>query len=121
MASVCFYFQVHQPYRLRRYSVFDCERNYFDNVKNAEICRKVGSKCYLPANRLLLDNFSNNDLLAAVAARDSKAPDIGLEASGGISLKTVRAVAETGVDFISVGALTKDIRAVDLSMRLELA
>lgn len=55
MASVCFYFQVHQPYRLRRYSVFDCERNYFDNVKNAEICRKVGGKCYLPANRLLLD------------------------------------------------------------------
>jgi alpha-amylase len=54
MASVCFYFQVHQPFRLRRYSVFDYHNNYFDNYKNAEICRKVAGKCYLPANRLLL-------------------------------------------------------------------
>jgi len=55
MASVCFYFQVHQPFRLRRYSVFDTEPNYFDDYKNAEICRKVCNKCYLPANNLLLE------------------------------------------------------------------
>ncbi len=55
MASVCFYFQVHQPFRLRRYSVFDSDANYFDDYKNAEICRKVAARCYLPANRLLLD------------------------------------------------------------------
>ena len=55
MASVCFYFQVHQPYRLRRYSVFDTDRHYFDDVKNAELCRKVARKCYLPANRMLLE------------------------------------------------------------------
>ena len=55
MALVCFYFQVHQPYRLRRYSVFDTDRHYFDDAKNAEICRKVARKCYLPANRMLLD------------------------------------------------------------------
>jgi alpha-amylase len=55
MASVCFYFQVHQPFRLRRYSVFDTDRFYFDEQKNAEICRKVAHKCYLPANRLMLD------------------------------------------------------------------
>ncbi|MCX5670539.1 MAG: glycoside hydrolase family 57 protein [Planctomycetota bacterium] len=55
MASVCFYFQVHQPFRLRRYSVFDSEPNYFDDYKNAEICRKVGSRCYLPTNRLMLE------------------------------------------------------------------
>ena len=55
MASVCFYFQVHQPYRLRRYSVFDTDRHYFDEFKNAEICRKVAQRCYLPATRLLLD------------------------------------------------------------------
>ncbi|NLX05690.1 MAG: polysaccharide deacetylase family protein [Phycisphaerae bacterium] len=55
MASVCFYFQVHQPNRLRRYSVFDSDPGYFDDYKNAEICRKVANKCYLPANRLLLD------------------------------------------------------------------
>ncbi len=55
MASVCFYFQVHQPFRLRRYSVFDSDPNYFDEYKNAEICRKVSQKSYLPANRLMLE------------------------------------------------------------------
>lgn len=55
MASVIFYFQVHQPYRLRRYSVFDSDPFYFDDSKNAEICRKVASKCYLPTTRLILD------------------------------------------------------------------
>jgi alpha-amylase len=54
MASVCFYFQVHQPTRLRHYTVFDKGGQYFDNHKNASICRKVANKCYLPANRLLL-------------------------------------------------------------------
>jgi alpha-amylase len=55
MASVCFYFQVHQPFRLRRYSVFDTDRHYFDEFKNAEICRKVAQRCYLPANKVLLE------------------------------------------------------------------
>jgi len=55
MASVCFYFQVHQPLRLRHYTVFDKGVQYFDNYKNASICRKVANKCYLPANRLLLN------------------------------------------------------------------
>ena len=55
MASVCFYFQVHQPQRLRHYTVFDHDNNYFDDQKNAEICRKVANKCYLPANRLMLE------------------------------------------------------------------
>ncbi|MHC4758426.1 MAG: glycoside hydrolase family 57 protein [Planctomycetota bacterium] len=55
MASVCFYFQVHQPMRLRHYTVFDQHEHYFDDHKNAEICRKVANKCYLPANRLMLE------------------------------------------------------------------
>jgi alpha-amylase len=55
MASVCFYFQVHQPYRLRHYTIFDNDRNYFDDYKNAQVCRKVAGKCYLPANQLMLD------------------------------------------------------------------
>lgn len=57
MVSVCFYFQVHQPRRLRQYSVFDIKRNqeYFDDEKNKAICRKVAEKCYLPMNKLLLD------------------------------------------------------------------
>jgi alpha-amylase len=55
MASVCFYFQVHQPYRLRHYTIFDNDLNYFDEYKNTQVCRKVAGKCYLPANQLMLD------------------------------------------------------------------
>lgn len=56
MVSVCFYFQVHQPYRLRKYSVFDIGKNsyYFDDKKNYDVMKKVAEKCYLPANRLML-------------------------------------------------------------------
>ena len=61
MASVCFYFQVHQPDRLRRYTVFDKAPQYFDDDNNAAICRKVANKCYLPANRLILDVINRFD------------------------------------------------------------
>jgi nicotinate-nucleotide pyrophosphorylase (carboxylating) len=72
------------------------------------------------AHRLLLDNFSIGDMHAAVAMRDQSNKEVTLEASGGINLTTVKAIAEIGVDFISIGALTKDIRATDLSMRFEM-
>jgi len=68
------------------------------------------------ANRLLLDNFSIEMLEQAVAQTEGK---IELEASGGITLENIATVAETGVDYISTGALTKDIKAVDLSMRFD--
>jgi alpha-amylase len=55
MASVCFYFQVHQPFRLRRYSVFDTDPFYFDNDANQAICEKVANKCYRPATEKILD------------------------------------------------------------------
>lgn len=64
--------------------------------------------------RLLLDNFSREKLLQAVELNNGRAE---LEASGGITLNNLRSIAETGVDYISVGALTKDVRAIDLSMR----
>jgi nicotinate-nucleotide pyrophosphorylase (carboxylating) len=70
------------------------------------------------ADRLLLDNFALPDLRAAVTERDAHGGKRKeLEASGGIELQGIRAVAETGVDFISVGAITKHLRAVDFSMR----
>jgi len=68
------------------------------------------------AQLILLDNFSLDELRAAVATTAGRAV---LEASGGIRLENIRAVAETGVDRISVGGLTKDVVAVDLSMRFE--
>jgi len=73
------------------------------------------------ADLALLDEFQLEDLRTAVARNRNRTRPLGLEASGGINLDTIRAVAETGVDFISVGSITKHVRAVDLSMRLELS
>ena len=66
------------------------------------------------AKLILLDNFNLDDMRTAVKLTADRAE---LEASGGITLTTVRAIAETGVDRISIGSLTKDVQAVDLSMR----
>jgi nicotinate-nucleotide pyrophosphorylase (carboxylating) len=68
------------------------------------------------AERVLLDNFDLDELREAVALNAGSAR---LEASGGVSLETIRAIAETGVDDISVGGITKDLRATDFSLRLE--
>ena len=65
-------------------------------------------------NRIMLDNFNLQQLSEAVALTAGRTE---LEASGNVSLETARAIAETGVDFISTGAITKDIKAIDLSMR----
>ena len=64
--------------------------------------------------RVLLDNFDLSLLKDAVKLNNKKTE---LEASGGVTLETIRSIAETGVDFISTGALTKDVKAIDLSMR----
>jgi nicotinate-nucleotide pyrophosphorylase (carboxylating) len=66
------------------------------------------------AGRVLLDNFSLEELKAAVREAGGRAK---LEASGGISLSNIRTIAETGVDFISIGDITKNVEAVDLSLR----
>ncbi len=72
------------------------------------------------ADLALLDEFSLTDLRSAVARNRSRSRPLGLEASGGIDFDTIHAIAATGVDFISVGSITKHVRALDLSMRLEL-
>ena len=68
---------------------------------------------------VLLDEFMLANLRAGVALNRARARPVKIEASGSMTLETVRAVAETGVDYISVGSLTKHVRAVDLSLRLE--
>ncbi len=68
------------------------------------------------ADIIMLDEFSLEDMRTAVATTGGKAK---LEASGGINADTLVPVAETGVDYISIGALTKDVKALDLSMRLD--
>lgn len=69
------------------------------------------------ANMVLLDNMSCEELRAAVDIRGARA--VELEASGGITDQTLRAVAETGVDRISIGALTHSVPSLDLSMRCQ--
>jgi nicotinate-nucleotide pyrophosphorylase (carboxylating) len=71
------------------------------------------------ADRVLLDNMAPEELRASVAERDRSGSDAKLEASGGVSLDNVAAIAATGVDFISVGALTHSAPALDLSMLIE--
>jgi nicotinate-nucleotide pyrophosphorylase (carboxylating) len=79
-----------------------------ENLAQLEQALQAGAKL------ILLDNFDLEGMREAVRMTAGRA---ALEASGGISLDTVRAIAETGVDRISVGGLTKTVRAVDLSMR----
>ncbi len=83
----------------------EVEVENFDELEQALVAQ---------ADIILLDNFDVPALIKAVEINQGRAK---LEASGGITLDNVRTIAETGVDRISIGALTKDIRAIDLSMR----
>jgi alpha-amylase len=96
MPAVVLYFQIHQPHRLRRFSVFESSADYFDDTKNAEICRKVADKCYRPATRLLLDLVRRHDQKfrfafsitgTALEQLESAAPDV---------VQTLRDLAQTG-------------------------
>jgi len=73
------------------------------------------------AHIALLDNFDLDQMREAVAMNGAAGRPVRLEVSGGVTAETIRAIAETGVDYISVGALTKHVRAVDLSLRFEAA
>ena len=79
-----------------------------------ESLAQLGEALNAGAQRILLDNFHLDALHAAVRVNAGRAQ---LEASGGVNLDTIRAIAETGIHAISVGAITKDIKALDLSMR----
>jgi len=68
------------------------------------------------ADRVMLDDFSPDMLQQAIAIARGRVP---LEVSGSVDLQRVRAIAEAGVDFISIGALTKHLHAIDLSMRFD--
>ena len=72
------------------------------------------------ADELLLDNMSLRDMTDAVHLAAKRKPRPLLEASGGITLSSARAVAETGVDFISMGAITHSAPALDLNLEVEL-
>ncbi len=101
MTDLCFYFQVHQPLRLRRYSIFDVghNRDYWDDVKNKEVMKKVAAKCYLPMNKVVLDLIKHHGFKAAYSITGTAleqfkeyAPEV---------LSSFKALARTGnVEFL---------------------
>jgi len=96
MTAVCFYFQVHQPLRLRKYTVFDTDRAYLADDENRRIFERVADKCYLPATRLLREQIEQTDgafcatfSITGLALEQMRwwRPDV---------LESFRALAETG-------------------------
>ena len=96
MASVVFYFELHQPFRLRRYSVFDTDPFYFDNKANEEILRKVADKCYRPATAKLLDLVQRHDRRFRVTFSVSGTALQQLEQWAPDVLDTLRRLVDTG-------------------------
>ncbi len=84
-----------------------------------EAMNQLDEALQTPATRIMLDNFDLAMMRRAVERRNALAGHIELEASGGITLENVRAIAATGVDVISIGAMTKDLLAADFSMRFD--
>jgi nicotinate-nucleotide pyrophosphorylase (carboxylating) len=97
-------------------AVAEAQRRHPELLLEVEVetLEQLAEACRAGARRALLDNFSLAELRSAVESYRGR---IELEASGGIDLHSVRAVAETGVDFISTGAITKSVQATDFSMR----
>lgn len=94
-------------------------RNLYPNIKvevEVENLHEYSEAVVANADIIMLDNFSNNDMRIAVQQEHG---NILLEASGGISLASIREIAKTGVDFISVGDITKNVQSVDLSLRFK--
>jgi len=104
-----------------RQSVEACRRQSPDLLVEieAETIDQVAEAIEAGADRILLDNMDIDHLKRAVDLRESGGAGTELEASGGMSLENVRAVAETGVDFISIGALTHSAPQLDVSLLLD--
>ena len=104
MTSVVFYFQVHQPYRLRPYSFFDigCSEEYFDDGENQRILERVAQKCYLPMNAVLLKAIREHDGAFRCAFSISGTALDQFEAWSPETLESFQALAETGcVEFLA--------------------
>ena len=82
-----------------------------------ETLAELGQALAAKPDVVMLDEFSLEDMRAAVALNRAQGAAAKLEASGGVSLDKIREIAATGVDYVSVGGITKNVRAIDLSMR----
>lgn len=98
MKSICFYFQVHQPFRLRTYRYFDIgeNHNYFDHLQNQWICKRVADKCYLPANKLILELIKQHQGAFKVSYSISGTAIEQFQAYCPEVLESFQALADTG-------------------------
>ncbi|NVO11612.1 MAG: polysaccharide deacetylase family protein [Bacteroidales bacterium] len=104
MKTICFYFQVHQPFRLRRYRFFDIGEyhNYFDDFSNRSIMKKVAEKCYLPTNNLMLDLINEFGSRFKISYSISGTALDQFEMYAPEVLKSFQRLAETGcVEFLA--------------------
>lgn len=104
MRSICFYFQVHQPYRLRTYRFFDIgdKHNYLDDHSNSMILRRVAEKCYLPMNQLLLDLIQKHGTSFKVSFSISGTALDQFEAFNPEIIQSFKKLADTGnVEFLT--------------------
>lgn len=104
MRTICFYFQVHQPFRLRRYRFFDIGNNhyYYDDYANRAIMRKVAEKCYLPTNKLMLDLIKQHGKQFKISYSISGAALDQFEMYAPDVLKSFQDLAATGsVEFLA--------------------
>ncbi|MEX2673556.1 MAG: glycoside hydrolase family 57 protein [Phycisphaeraceae bacterium] len=102
MPSVCFYFQMHQPFRLRRYSIFDTEPTYFDEAGNAEILKKVAERSYEPGTKLLLEMIERHEGRFRISFSVTGVLIEQLRAHAPKVIENLQALAETGcVEFLN--------------------
>ena len=103
MPAVCLYFQVHQPYRLRRYSYFDIgeRHDYFDEELNKAILRRVAERCYIPANKVLLEAIRQSKGAFKVAFSITGTAIEQMRAYAPEALESFQELAQTGcVEFL---------------------
>jgi alpha-amylase len=104
MTDVVFYFQVHQPYRLRRYTFFDigAKHDYFDDAENRRIVKRVAEKCYLPMNALMLELIEEHDGAFRIAYSITGSALDQFEAWSPETMASFQALARTGcVEFLA--------------------
>ena len=102
--TLCLYFQVHQPYRLRQYRFFDIGKNhdYFDEFANKTIMTRVASRCYIPANRIILDLIKEFNGAFKVAYSISGIALEQMEQFAPRALESFQELAQTGhVEFLA--------------------
>lgn len=104
MRSICLYFQVHQPYRLRTYRFFNigADHHYFDDYQNRHIIRRIAEKCYLPANKMMLDLIREYGTAFKISYSISGTALMQLQEYAPEVIKSFQQLAKTGsVEFIA--------------------